>query len=1482
MASRVGKYLLFETLGEGAFGKVKLGVHEESGEQVAVKIMDKSDIKAQEMTMNVRREIAIMKALKHRNIVNLRQVLTSQSKLYIVMDLVTGGELFTKILNEGKLEEKIARRYFQQLVDGIEYCHRRGVCHRDLKPENLLIDETTGELKITDFGLSAMKGASTTEELLHTQCGSPNYCAPEIIARHKQGYNGNKVDAWSCGIILFALLAGFLPFYDENTKVLYRMIQRDDVKFPKKFPLDARDLVLRLLHKEPEKRFTLAEVKKHRWFAIDYDGDDSVPRSGGSGASPPPSRRRRRGHSRKSSVDQAPRSREMVARKKSDRSDFEMTGQGVAPRPPTAPPPAPSGMPILIDPGYRSQIPPAHRPPAPPAVTPPKPRSPLPPAVRQSPPTAASHVLPSPPQQTPLPPLPPPTVPPPPSYPISSASRPVPPYPGSAGGKRTGRNSRDVLANEYGSAEGRESPRRGNSGNSISTSAPVPKFPSDPVANVQHHQQLPPFPAPEVRAENMGVFSPSTLNPAERYSHLPNGVSPSPSSPVTFSPASTALNSNGLRSPEPVSYGESSGKHEEPQGLSRTDKPPQKSTDLVSSSQQMISADNSQKLASADISNTGVAQPHSRGGRAKWTVTGPVPPPSYAQSTMAPVTTPSAVASGDASWMKTPQQKRRDEEHSRVEKPQQKQRYEDHASQNRSVKFENELSTEQEEKLATKEESQPVSLVARRRMLFHSMASNSQVPPPLPDSALQSSSGAKESPSLYRDEPKSAPLPRFADRMESPVKSRYPMTEQEESIQSHELATPITGEAGVNGSDKEPAYPIRNASKANSDFIISYGSNPQNEASGEPFAEENVSSGKMEEEVEEEAHLPQEGDTLQAPWKGSDSVVLHRDEDVNDSVPLKQRLAAAVARYRRIFKLGNNIGITASPSFSSNKGGVVASEGSGEDDKEPSTRAEFFARAKAVTGAWGIILTQELNDDSDSEEESVQVTETELEAFSRLLDFWDNRRASATIPRSGEIILDDDKSSPLSEEDILSIQSLLQKLEPKQVEDEMTEIEAEVDEVAALPSGSNSAPDMNRDPHDIIQSDPDPVTDINADYKAGNSNGRFGTSDTLSGTPSHDGSTLVTQTLASTIASTTASAAPPPPPPPPPPMPSAAVQRIPNSASVPPPPPPPPTRAKQSVAAVVPVDQEVRFNAIPSAPTPPPPPQNPANDSQVGKKPPPPPPLPPLPSSPYKRPNAKGEAANERRIVITESTVLDPYRPVEDLKQPGSPHKAQGSEAFNAGKSDVRYSDIVKETSAAMDKGARIPQRLSRDVEVTIATKRKSSNTASDADAEARKTLSHDSTNPLQSRASAASDGSGSGAGRRKGHRRSPSRDEHATRGMFTLGMFSRRKSTLLTSFESELAPERCLIEIGRILTGLGCVVLMKRGESKMKCEAPVKQEKLLVSITCTQERKVTTINFKRGRRDRSQIDAKEFLDFFHRVRNQFQERIAGDSQSHN
>jgi len=289
MAARVGKYLLFEVIGEGAFGKVKLGVHEDTGDHVAVKIMDKTHIKRHEMSFNVRREIAIMKALSHKNIVNMRQVLSSASKLYIVMDLVSGGELFTKILNEGAVEEKMARHYFQQLVDGVDYCHRSGVCHRDLKPENLLIDERTGDLKITDFGLSALLRPSEHDKegenselarddqlLLHTQCGSVNYVAPEVLTASNAGYQGPKVDSWASGIILYALLAGYLPFFSEDTKALYRMIQKEPVRYPNDFPEGAKDLVNKLLDKNPETRYTMDDCRTHPWFAVGYETDESI------------------------------------------------------------------------------------------------------------------------------------------------------------------------------------------------------------------------------------------------------------------------------------------------------------------------------------------------------------------------------------------------------------------------------------------------------------------------------------------------------------------------------------------------------------------------------------------------------------------------------------------------------------------------------------------------------------------------------------------------------------------------------------------------------------------------------------------------------------------------------------------------------------------------------------------------------------------------------------------------------------------------------------------------------------------------------------------------------------------------------------------------------------------------------------------------------------------------------------------------------
>lgn len=236
----------------------------------AIKILDKADIAANDLRASVRREISIMKALSHTNIVNLREVLSSKSKLYIVMDLVRGGELYEMIERRGGLDEKLARMYFQQLVMGVDYCHRQGVCHRDLKPENLLVDEN-GQLKITDFGVSSMK-ADSNSSLLHSVVGTPHYCAPEILSMQDrdEGYDGMKVDAWSCGVILYVLLTGSIPFQADSMVELFEQISSGPVSFAEHpwMPSDARNLISNLLTKDPAVRYSLDDVKKDPWFRI--------------------------------------------------------------------------------------------------------------------------------------------------------------------------------------------------------------------------------------------------------------------------------------------------------------------------------------------------------------------------------------------------------------------------------------------------------------------------------------------------------------------------------------------------------------------------------------------------------------------------------------------------------------------------------------------------------------------------------------------------------------------------------------------------------------------------------------------------------------------------------------------------------------------------------------------------------------------------------------------------------------------------------------------------------------------------------------------------------------------------------------------------------------------------------------------------------------------------------------------------------------
>jgi|UniRef100_A0A2N9FQQ6 5'-AMP-activated protein kinase catalytic alpha subunit len=257
-----GKYELGRLLGHGTFAKVYHARHLQSGKSVAMKVVGKEKVIKVGMMEQIKREISVMKMVKHQNIVELHEVMASKSKIYFAMELVRGGELFSKIA-KGRLKEDLARVYFQQLISAIDFCHSRGVYHRDLKPENLLLDEE-GNLKVTDFGLSAFTEHLKQDGLLHTTCGTPAYVAPEVIG--KKGYDGAKADLWSCGVILYVLLAGFLPFQDDNIVAMYRKIYRGDFKCPPWFSPEARRLITKLLDPNPSTRITISKIMDSSWF----------------------------------------------------------------------------------------------------------------------------------------------------------------------------------------------------------------------------------------------------------------------------------------------------------------------------------------------------------------------------------------------------------------------------------------------------------------------------------------------------------------------------------------------------------------------------------------------------------------------------------------------------------------------------------------------------------------------------------------------------------------------------------------------------------------------------------------------------------------------------------------------------------------------------------------------------------------------------------------------------------------------------------------------------------------------------------------------------------------------------------------------------------------------------------------------------------------------------------------------------------------
>ncbi|KAH9261219.1 hypothetical protein BASA81_000923 [Batrachochytrium salamandrivorans] len=211
-----------------------------------------------------------MKMVRHVHVVSLKEVLASRTKIFIVLELVTGGELFDKIVAEGKFNETTARKYFQQLVAGTSYCHKQQVCHRDLKPENLLLDAEEN-LKISDFGLSSLyeqaAGETDRRTLLHTTCGTPNYVAPEVLA--DKGYDGAMADTWSIGVILFVFLAGFLPFDEATMSALFKKIQKAEFTYPSWFTDEVKDLIGKILVVDPKQRWNMDQIRQHSWWKKD-------------------------------------------------------------------------------------------------------------------------------------------------------------------------------------------------------------------------------------------------------------------------------------------------------------------------------------------------------------------------------------------------------------------------------------------------------------------------------------------------------------------------------------------------------------------------------------------------------------------------------------------------------------------------------------------------------------------------------------------------------------------------------------------------------------------------------------------------------------------------------------------------------------------------------------------------------------------------------------------------------------------------------------------------------------------------------------------------------------------------------------------------------------------------------------------------------------------------------------------------------------
>ncbi|XP_040399652.1 serine/threonine-protein kinase MARK2 isoform X4 [Cygnus olor] len=266
----VGNYRLLKTIGKGNFAKVKLARHVLTGKEVAVKIIDKTQLNSSSL-QKLFREVRIMKVLNHPNIVKLFEVIETEKTLYLVMEYASGGEVFDYLVAHGRMKEKEARAKFRQIVSAVQYCHQKFIVHRDLKAENLLLDADMN-IKIADFGFS---NEFTFGNKLDTFCGSPPYAAPELFQGKK--YDGPEVDVWSLGVILYTLVSGSLPFDGQNLKELRERVLRGKYRIPFYMSTDCENLLKKFLILNPTKRGTLEQIMKDRWMNVGHEDDELKP-----------------------------------------------------------------------------------------------------------------------------------------------------------------------------------------------------------------------------------------------------------------------------------------------------------------------------------------------------------------------------------------------------------------------------------------------------------------------------------------------------------------------------------------------------------------------------------------------------------------------------------------------------------------------------------------------------------------------------------------------------------------------------------------------------------------------------------------------------------------------------------------------------------------------------------------------------------------------------------------------------------------------------------------------------------------------------------------------------------------------------------------------------------------------------------------------------------------------------------------------------